>query len=227
MRIFINEYTKIFAYTILGIIFAYASFYLFGNIYHFQEVRKQYDIKVDETDNYHNVVVNMERVKKNIEPDVNSYKGTTDKLMMIQLKSGLSNCVTNINNNDFKKLSEKKKITIVDVDNFRQLLVNNVVNDCLIEDLYFITSPKQDVKFLEQDRYLIKLEMDSINKRTEYINKYINNNSSLSFQTDSAKNNVFDSVGDSFQYLLDIYEDSSKLVLEISNKYSKEVTNND
>jgi len=227
MRIFINEYTKIFAYTILGIIFAYASFYLFANIYHYQEVRKTYDIKVEEMDNYHNIISNVKKIEKNTEADVNKYKGSTDKLMMFQLKSGLSTCATNLNNEDLKKLSKKEKITVIDVENFRQQIVNNVINDCLIGSLYFVTSPKQNVKFLEQDRDLIKMEIDSINKKAEYMNRYVNNNSSLSFQTESAKHNTFDSVGDSFQYLFDIYEDSSKLVLEISNKYNKEVTDND
>ena len=227
MRIFINEYTKIFAYTFLGIIFAYASFYLFANIYHYQEVRKKHDIKLVEEDNYHNITSNVTKAKKNIEVDVDKYKGATDKLMMLQLKSGISSCISNINNEDFQKLASKEKITVVDVENLRQILVNNVINDCLIGDLYFVTSSKQNVKFLVQDRELIKLEIDSINSKTEYINKYLNNNSSLSFQTESANNNVFDSVGDSFQYLLDIYEDSSKVVLEISNKFNKEVTSND
>ena len=58
------------------------------------------------------------------------------------------------------------------------------------------------------------------------INRQLNNNSSFYFNTEFATKNVYNDVDEQFKYLLDVYEDSSNVLLEVSNKYENEVSSN-
>jgi len=226
MRIFVNEYTKIAAYAFLGIIFSYASFYLIANIYHYQEIRKEVVINTKEMDSYVKTKHNLERIKRNNAINVDSYNGGIDSFWLLNLQSALTDCYDSMNNDVFKSLEKKQAINVKNVEALRQTLVNDVVNSCLIGNLYSVTSQDSKYTFLENDNKYIKSEIDSINKRTDFINRQLNNNSSLYFNTEFATKNVYNDVDDTFQYLLDIYKDSSNLLLEISNKYQEEVSSN-
>ena len=226
MRIFVNEYTKIAAYAFLGIIFSYASFYFIANIYHYQEIRKEVSISLKENDTYVKIEQNLEKVKTVTEINVDSYHGSVDSFSLLSLRSSLTNCEESMNNEVFQSYGKKGKINIKDVEDFRETVVNEVINTCLIENMYSLTSKDSKYKFLESDKKYIKSEIESINQRAEIINKQLNNNSSFYFNTEFARKNVYNDVYDSFQYLLDIYKDTSDLVLEISDKYKSEVNAN-
>ena len=39
---FFKQYLKIISYSLLGLVFAFTSFYLLANLYHFLEIRKDF-----------------------------------------------------------------------------------------------------------------------------------------------------------------------------------------
>ena len=209
MRIFINEYIKVLAYSLIGLLFAYSAFYLIANIYHYQEIRKTYDKNIVEIDNYKKIKNNINKIKDNITLDSNNYTEETS-LSVKQLRNNLSNCLTYLDNDYLKYLKSKEKVDIKDVENLRAVVSNDVIHGCLIANIYYITSHNEyNMPFLE------------------FNNRDIQNNSSFYFNTKFINNNNYDKVGDHFNNLLDIYKESSNLVLIISDKYNKEVTNND
>lgn len=227
MRIFINEYIKVLAYSLIGLLFAYSAFYLIANIYHYQEIRKTYDKNIVEIDNYKKIKNNINKIKDNITVDSNNYTEETS-LSVKQLRNNLSNCLTYLDNDYFKDLKSKEKVDIKDVENLRAVVSNDVINGCLIENIYYITYQNEyNMNFLEFNNQIIKSHIDSLNNQLYYINRDIQNNSSFYFNTKFINNNNYDKVGDHFNNLLDIYKESSDLVLIISDKYNKEVTNND
>ena len=157
MRIFINEYTKVAAYAFLGIIFSYASFYLIANIYHYQEIHKEVAVNISDIDSYQNIKKNLIKVSNNNKTNISSYNGSVDSMRMLEFKSMLDSCYTTMNNEEFKSLENKVKLNIKDVENFRQVVINNVINDCLVEQLYHFTSEDINISFLEKDKKYLKL----------------------------------------------------------------------
>ena len=227
MRVFINDYTKVLAYTIIGIIFAYSSFFLILNIYHYQEVRKTYNKEVNKLEDYNSIKQNIELINKNLDVNLDNYKGFEDDFDMATLQHNLLNCNDELNNTYFNNLQNKTSINIKDVEQMRSVVLNNVVNSCLIENLYYITYNRDNVNFLKNDEILLKINIDTINSEMNYINKDIMNNSGLYFYTNNTLNTIYNKPGDNFNNLLNLYKKSSDLVLTISSKFNQEVISND
>ena len=227
MRIFINEYIKVLAYTFMGLLFAYSSFFLILNIYHYQEVRKSYSLDVADSENYKSIVANLKLIEKNLDVEVANYTGDSDGFAMATLQKNLYGCITDINNNSFKEMKAKKDINVKDTEALKNIVVNSVINSCLIEKLYYTTYDTKNIKFLSNDAILLKTNIDTINSEVDYINKAIMNNSSLSFNTTNSLNNVYNSVGDNYNNLLNLYKRSTDILLTVSSKFNKEVVEHD
>lgn len=226
MRIFVNEYTKVLAYTFIGLLFSYCSFFLIINIYHYQEVRKAYDNDVSKLEAYTSINNNIDLIKKNLNVNVDNYKGTTDKFDMLTLQQNLSSCVDDLDSENLKKIINKKSINIKNVEKLRELVSNDVVNKCLIEKLYYVTYNNSNIKFLTNDAVLVKMNIDTINSELEFINNDIINNSSLYFNTTDFLKTIDNKVGNNYNNLLNLYKRSSDVVLALSSKFNQEVKNN-
>lgn len=227
MRLFINEYTKVLAYAFIGLIFAYCSFYLIANIYHYQEIRKNYIVDVKEMDTYQSIIDNIDLIEKNIDVKIENYRGSENSTAMVDLRENLSNCVMSMDNEYLKTLSQKKEISIKDVETLRGVVTNSVVNGCLIENMYHLTYEKDDLKFMKDSSIFLKQSIDTINSQLDFRKRDILNNSSFYFNTNSAYSNVYNKTGDNFLQLLSIYEESTELVLSVSSKFNNEVIHND
>lgn len=227
MRLFINEYTKVLAYTFIGLLFSYCSFYFIANIYHYQEIRRPYVVDVKEMDTYKSIIENIDLIEKNIDAPLQNYHGNENQAAMLDLRENLSNCVTNMDNEYLETLSKKKKINIKDVETLRGIVTNSVVNGCLIENMYHLTYEKEDIKFMKENSLFLKENIDTINSQLDFRKREILNNSSLYFNTNSSSNNFYNKTGDNFEQLLGIYKDSTELVLTVSSKFNNEVIYND
>lgn len=227
MRIFINEYIKILGYALTGLLFAYSSFYLIANIYHYQEIRKNYNKDIYNSENFQTIKSNIVKINKNISINNDNYIGSSSNASIIQLRNNLSNCLVYLDNDYFKTLEKKDSFNIQDVDVLRGIVLNDVINGCLIENIYYITYINENnITFLTDDSQIIKNIIDSLNNRLYYINRDLQNNSSIYFNSKFISSNNYDKVGDNLNNLLDIYKESTDLVLIISDKYNKEVANN-
>ena len=227
MRIFINEYTKVLAYTFIGLLFAYCSFFFILNIYHYQEVRKTYNINIQKNEDYKSIIKNIDLIKDNIDVDVDNYNGSSNKLAMFTLQKNINSCLDDIDNNYLKSLKNKKSVDIKDAEKMKTVLVNDVINLCLIEKLYYVTYNNDDIKFLQKDAALLKSNIDGINVDGDFINKNIGSNSSLYFTTFDSSNNIYSKVGNNYEQLLNIYKRSTDVFLTISSKFGEEVRSND
>ncbi len=220
MREFINQYIKLIASALTGLIFAYASFYLILNIYHQQEIARVMKVDVQSLSSYTTIQKNLDEVAENIKFTPNTYKGPYDTTMLLSMQGAISICRNYIMNDTFKDLTTHQEIGIVDIENFRSSFQNDVVNKCMIEQLYYFTS---DRPILKEIRPFIKSNIQLFIDSDMYIKRDIFNNSSYFFNSDHTDNTYRSSVKDAFAHVMNHYKSASDFLLEVSRWYKDRV----
>lgn len=225
---YIKGYFKLMAYMIMGIVFAFSSFYLFINIFHSIELNKKVSIKVNEStvvQEYYNRITNIENNIKNF--DANSYKGTdvsAGKMLVIQ--QNLRQCASIMKDTYLESLKEKNSIDIKDVYELRNSYENKILSECIINNLYWVTSLKENnvnSSKLLANQEILSLYVNSLKNETSYLKKDLLNNSSYYFNTSTASSGVKDNVRDGFYEALGAYKSASSFVEYISKWFNSEI----
>lgn len=219
MRKIIQEYFNIMGYTIIGITFGLCFFLLFLNFYHYKDVNSKY-IKQDSDFELENQMKNtLLSILDNSELDINNYKGQEDSYSMLSVSSRLSTCVKVIDSEGFHKIIQKKEITMKDLYEMQQYYQTNISNDCLIKQIYELstdTNNRINISSLSLIKPFIEDNTSFLIKTTDYIQKVLKNNSSYSFSSTSSKNDIYDSVKDSYYELLNDYRMAIDYIYDIS-----------
>lgn len=225
---YIKGYFKLMAYMIMGIVFAFSSFYLFINIFHSIELNKKVSIKVNEStvvQEYYNRITNIENNIKNF--DANRYKGTdvsAGKMLVIQ--QNLRQCASIMKDTYLESLKEKNSIDIKDVYELRNSYENKILSECIINNLYWVTSLKENnvnSSKLLANQEILSLYVNSLKNETSYLKKDLLNNSSYYFNTSTASSGVKDNVRDGFYEALGAYKSASSFVEYISKWFNSEI----
>ncbi len=223
---FLKQYLKVICYVCTGLVFAFASFYILANLYHYYELRKDYitsynneylSVEIDET---------LSKVQSNLSSyKPNSYKGNVSNSNMQLITQRLSNCVSAFNNETINNIRNKNKITIIDVYNLRESYENDILNNCVVANLYWLTEIDESFgsTYLLNNRDVTKLYIDSLlTSYTSYLKKDLLNNSSYYYNTSIASSSVKDNTRDGFYEVMDAYNRVAKLVLYVSEWYKME-----
>ena len=213
MKKILGEYSQIIGYTCTGLIFGLSFFLLFINFYHYKEI----GTTVEKTENVENI--------KGF--DVNNYTGSENRYELLSLQSRLEQCSVILENEEVKEMFQKQSMTINDVYKFQKLYQSKYVNDCVVKQLYdFVATGEAENTPFSSNKIknltpFMKLEVDYLIKRTQYLSNNIENNSSYYFSNESAKDNIFEITKDSYIETAASYKDVSKFVLELSRWYQK------
>lgn len=223
---FIKQYLKIFSYVFSGLVFAFASFYLLANLYHYFELRKDYIVNFDTQYNVETLNNTLTKVESNISTfNPNTYVGSIPTSDMIKLKQNINSCLTNFRNDTYTGMSGKNKITIVDVYKLRESYENNVLNNCIINNLYWLTTIDDNYPstILVNNKELNKLYFESLRSSTTYLKKDLNNNSSYFYNTSIASTAVKDNTRDGFFEVIESYQQAADYLLYLSDWFKMEV----
>lgn len=226
MKQILKEYVKIFSYAITGIVFVFASFYLIMNIYHMEEVSTTFSINVEEDSNYEEIKNKIETIEKYTSVSVNDRTGKADKEFLADLKSKLTYCNTALNNETFQELANKKTMSIKDVYNLKNVLSTNVINGCLIEQLHYLTyydDKEGSSDGLTNYSEYIKLNIDAISSKLNYIDKDLLNNSSYYYNSSNATVSVMNKPQDMYEDLMTTYNQSASLIEMLAKWLYEEV----
>lgn len=225
MKKFLIEYCNIIAFSITGIIFGFSFFLLFLNFYHYKDVNNTYlkqdsDLKFNKS-----LKEKVSKISDNINSfDPNKYNGNLDIYSLSSIKSRLNICVSKIDNDDFNKILNKKKINIKDIYDMQQFYQINIANECLVKQLYELAT-MDDSKFQIGNLKIIAPFMeDNINnliKSTDYLQKVVKNNSSYYFSSNSNKIDLYDQTKDSYYALLNNYNEAIDFIYDVSLWYSE------
>ena len=113
---FFKQYLKIISYSLLGLVFAFASFYLLANLYHYLEIRK--DFIYDK--NNPPIVVEIDSLLATIQDNIskfdpNAYSGSIPTIKMQTIKQNIESCLNSINNEEYRHIKTVNRLSILDV----------------------------------------------------------------------------------------------------------------
>lgn len=211
MRQLLLEYLYIVGYSIVGFVFGISFFLLFINLYHCVEVNGVYKKNNYELNSYKRIEDVLNKINKNI------YTNSSNNSNSISDK--LKTCVNIISDSDTYTLMSKKNVTIRDVYMLQQNLQDNIINECLIKQIYPITNKKYDNNIINDYNLLLKNNIDMLRYRNNYLLDNVKNNSSYYFSSDNFKMNVFDVTKDNYYEVMSLYTDSLDLLYDFSLLY--------
>lgn len=222
MKKFLLEYANVFAYTITGLIFGLAFFLLFINFYHMQELAETVDVSSYNDTNKATVESKIETIRNNISVyNQSDYTGSLNiyGLNTVQLK--LQDCLEILESEDMMKYFELDEIGIKDSYNFTLDFKNKILNDCLVMQVksMFNTDTVAMLPNFNVIKPYVELNLDTLLDSTNYVQSNIENSDHYYFSTETNKANFFNLVDDSYSDVMNSYQNSLDLLVEISNWY--------
>ncbi len=228
MKKFLKEYAKLIGFTLTGLVFAYASFYLFLNFHHYQEIREVYYTDMANDVTYQQTLTNIAAIKSNLNFSANAYQGSIDTYFIAGLQSRLSTCVNELENETFQEMGTKDSFTLKDVSSFNTAYLSHVVNNCVVMQITdYLSLSNATLSQYDSFRNLYdasQLETKFITQSTSNLSNILKNNSSYYFNTTTSRNGVYNPVRDDLAVVLGSYEKASEYVLQVSSWLQSEVT---
>ena len=226
MKKILLEYVNVFAYTIIGLIFGLAFFLLFLNFYHMQEL----DAKVDVISYNENNRVKAEEKIATIKNNINvynqsTYNGTLNIYGLNTVQIKLQNCLEILESDEVMKYFKLDKIGVKDSYNFSIDFKNRILNDSLVMQIksIFNTDTVASLPNFSIIRPFVELDIDTLLGTTDYVQSNIENSDHYYFSTTNNKINFFDLAEDSYADVMNSYQSSLDLMVEVSNWYKNVV----
>ncbi len=222
MKKVLLEYANVFAYTITGLVFGLSFFLLFINFYHMQELAETVDVSSYNDTNKATVESKIETIRNNISVyNQSTYTGSLNiyGLNTVQLK--LQDCLEILESEDMMKYFELDEIGINDSYNFTLDFKNKILNDCLVMQVksMFNTDTVAMLPNFNIIKPYVELNLDTLLDSTNYVQSNIENSDHYYFSTETNKANFFNLVDDSYSDVMNSYQNSLDLLVEISNWY--------
>ena len=222
---FVKQYLKIISYVCSGLVFAFAVFYLLANLYHYFELRKDYISSFDNQFIVQDMDESLSRAKNNISSfNPNTYHGKVSTNDMQLVKNEIEYCINSFNNDTLKSMRGKNRITILDVYNLRNSYENNILSDCVVKNLHWLTTVDESFgsTYLVNNREITTLYVESLLGATTYLKKDLLNNSSYYYNTAIASTSNKDVARDGFFEVMDAYNKAAKFVEYVSSWFKME-----
>ena len=222
MKKVLLEYANVFAYTITGLVFGLSFFLLFINFYHMQELAETVDVSSYNDTNKATVESKIETIRNNISVyNQSTYTGSLNiyGLNTVQLK--LQDCLEILESEDMMKYFELDEIGINDSYNFTLDFKNKILNDCLVMQIksIFNTDTVAMLPNFNIIKPYVELNLDTLLDSTNYVQSNIENSDHYYFSTETNKANFFNLVDDSYSDIMNSYQSSLDLLVEVSNWY--------
>ena len=172
IRKFFNQYCKISAYSLCGLVFAFASFFLIINLYHHLEISKKVTISFT-TDaamvKYQNSLDNINMYLTGF--DINKYQGSLSSFQAMAADQKLRKCYELLNNDVMKEFINKAEISIIDIYELRESFENDLMGTCVLGELIWFTqadSNNINNVYLKDNQKLLELYINGLKSETNY-----------------------------------------------------------
>lgn len=221
----LKQYFNILGNALIGIAFGYVCFYLILNIYHYQEIRRTAYIDFTTDTIVKDIDDTLKKIDDNISKfDKQNYNGVLLYKDASNVSKKLKVCTNSFRNKTFTELRSKNRIDILDVYNLRESFASDILNDCIVFQLYELVSEDSiNDKFIIENKKMLKYYMDDLLQDTSYLKKDLDSNSSYFYNTDIVSSVVKNDVRDGFYDVLSSYRRTLKFVELISDWYGSRV----
>ncbi len=225
---FLKQYLRIINYALIGLVFAFASFYLLSNMYHYLEIRKDFVTTFAKEDLVLKYEEKLQSIQTNISDfDVNTYQGNVPASQMTIIAHQLNSCVASFRNETFQSMMDKNRITIIDVYNLREAYANDILGDCIVNNLFWTSAVDQhqlENTILAQEKDLIQLYYNNLFSETSYLKQDLLNNSSYYYNTAIASSSMKSNTRDGFYEVMGSYNKAVNFVEYISKWFHQEIS---
>ena len=187
-----------------------------------QELAETVDVSSYNDTNKVSVESKIETIRNNISVyNQSTYTGPLNiyGLNTVQLK--LQDCLEILESEDMMKYFELDEIGIKDSYNFTLDFKNKILNDCLVMQVksMFNTDTVSMLPNFNVIKPYVELNLDTLLDSTDYVQSNIENSDHYYFSTETNKANFFNLVDDSYSDVMNSYQNSLDLLVEISNWY--------
>ena len=223
MKKFIMDYLNIIIYCILGLILMIASFYLFINYYHFQEVKTT--IYVADTDTKY---LNYKQTLEKLDDNLNRYQISTNKdKTKDTLYSKLYTCSHILKDTGtFYQIIPNQFYSNNDVYQLGTKFQTDVLNICYASHLSYLTTDEVDENLQIVGSFL-KNDVDILSSQIKFAMDEIQNNSSYYFSTNVSSSTIRNSLNSDYTIIANTYTEFANILVNISNTLTEGGNNND
>lgn len=222
MKKVLLEYANLIAYTITGLIFGLSFFLIFINFYHMEEINTPADVSAYNATNKQLINDKIATIKNNISVyDQSSYTGSLNIYGLNTAKIKLEECVKALESEELVKYFDQNTVYVKDVYDFSIDFKNIVLNDCLVMQLksMFSTDTIATLPNYNIIKPYVDLNIDNLLDSSSYVQSNLENVDHYYFSTDINKANFFDLTEDSYADIMNTYQNSLDLLVEVSNWY--------
>lgn len=222
MKKVLLEYANLIAYTITGLIFGLSFFLIFINFYHMEEINTPADVSAYNATNKQLINDKIATIKNNISVyDQSSYTGSLNIYGLNTAKIKLEECVKALESEELVKYFDQNTVYVKDVYDFSIDFKNIVLNDCLVMQLksMFSTATIATLPNYNIIKPYVDLNIDNLLDSSSYVQSNLENVDHYYFSTDINKANFFDLTEDSYADIMNTYQNSLDLLVEVSNWY--------
>ena len=222
MKKILLEYANIIGYTVTGLIFGLSFFLLIINFYHMQELSEIISVETYNNDNRQLIEQKINTIKNNISVySQNSYTGNLNIYGLNTSQIKIQECVNIVESDEMMNYFSKSNIGIRDVYNFTGDFRNNVLNDCLVMQIksMFNTDTIATLPNYNIIKPYVDLNVNSLVQSVNYIQSNIENSDHYYYSTGVNKSNFFDLTNDSYFEIVNKYQQTLDLLVEVSNWY--------
>lgn len=205
------------AYVITGFVLGIAFFLLFLNIYHYNEVNYVYEKSNEEIGVSKTLKSELEIVSTKLKTvNVEAHSNSSNYQVLVDTNERLNKCLNILNNEKLHHQLLKEKMTVEDIYDFQEIYQNEVVNECLVKQLYGISDLNEESDIMNN---FIRNNIDMILTDVSYVKNNLLNNSSYYFVTNSSKNNIFDLYKESYYQIVTSYRKTVNFVDMVADWY--------
>lgn len=222
MKKILLDYANTFAYTVIGLVFGLAFFLLFINFYHMQELDTRVDVVSYNANNKTQVEEKIAIIKNNISVyNQTAYNGPLNIYGLNTVQIKLQNCLEILESEEMMRYLELTEIGIKDSYHFSLDFKNKILNDCLVMQIksIFNTDTVATLPNFNAIKPYVELNLDTLLGSVDYIQSNIENSDHYHFNTDNNRANFFNLVDDSYTGVMNNYQSSLDLMVEVSNWY--------
>lgn len=222
MKKMLLEYANLIGYTLTGLVFGLSFFLIFINFYHMEEINAPSDVSVYNETNRQLINEKIATIKNNISVyDQSSYTGNLNIYGLNTAKIKLDECVKLLESQDLVKYFDQNTFYLKDVYNFSVDFKNIVLNDCLVMQIksMFNTDTIATLPNYNIIKPYVDLNVDVLLNSTSYIQSNLENSDHYYYSTEINKNSFFNLTEDSYTDIMNTYQSTLDLLVEVSNWY--------
>lgn len=223
MRDFFTEFLTILANSVLIICFAFMSFLLLSNFFHYREVSYSYSTDLNENvkyTEYKKLLKSIDKKMDSVDIDNVNYRNTAKPI-----HDYYEACVKSLGEGTFASLESKGSVSATDIYNANNEILKEYNSVCIFSIPYNISNIygyNKENKSFKSTKEITDQKADIIIDNANYLIDSSLGNSSYGFVTDVTRSTIYNKVENELSLTIDNYRMIAYLLDDVADWYVSE-----